>query len=74
MAIVYEHVVVLPYSAGKFGFFMYEQFALTVLPQAVTINTQHTPNLKNNFNKLNMDIVSIKNFNYITIMQCCIFI
>ena len=38
---------------------MYEQFALTVLPQAVTINTQQTPNLKNSCNKVNMDIVFI---------------
>ena len=52
----------LPYSAGKFGFFMYEQFALTVLPQAVTINTQQTPNLKNSCNKVNMDIVFINHF------------
>ena len=41
---------------------MYEQFALTVLPQAVTINTQQTPNLKNIFNKINMDIVFINHF------------
>ena len=41
---------------------MYEQFALTVLPQAVTMNTQQTPNLKNSFNKVNMGYVFVNYF------------
>ena len=44
--IVYLQLVVSVYGEGNPGFLMYEQFWAIVLPHALTMETQQTPNLQ----------------------------